>query len=786
MKQIFSQTVVLFSFVIFFLIVLSGFTILGEEVNLSEVNWSLKKGNVWAKNPESIKQNQEKDGVIHIEHTGEKDWALSEGVRIPVKPGDVFEMNAKLKKTGGSVSIAVITRKAKGETILWSYAQKDCAEDGDWILCTSKFMVPFGVETIEPRVMGYSPSSVWIESFTLKKTNESKLVSVDDAPVILENQFLKVELIPATGLFAITDKRTKRTWTQATSSAKVIAIPSKTGAKSSIRLINTETMTEFAATLHIEPNRPELVLRLEGEGELSGSVAYPNPFQSKPGDRLIIPMNEGISYPVEMRDIKIQRLVGYGGHGICMAFWGQIEDANGSGMMAILETPDDIAIDIKRHDSELLQVNALWEPSCGQFGYTRSIRFVFFDEGAHVAICKRYREYAKEIGLFKPFTEKVKENPNIDLLLGAANIWYWNNDRMKIVREMKELGMDKLLWSGGGSGDDIAAMNKLGGVLTSRYDIYQDIMDPARFNEVAYVHGDWTTDAWPHDINWSKSDGTWRKGWEVEQKDKSKPRIPCAVICDSKAVPYAKKRIAEELKTKPFTARFIDTTVAAPWFECYNPDHPMTRSDSRRHKMELLKTICDFKLVCGSETGHDASVPFCDFYEGMLSLGPYRVHESGRNMIQVIEDVPPQIIEFQLNSALRLPLWELVYHDCVVAQWYWGDYNNKLPKVWKERDLFNVLYGTPPMYMFTQENWNANKEKFAASYKVATETAKKGAYSEMTDHKILSPDRLVQQTVFSNGLVATVNFSDKSFTLKNGETIPAKSAKVTGGQKLTK
>ena len=68
--------------------------------------------------------------------------------------------------------------------------------------------------------------------------------------------------------------------------------------------------------------------------------------------------------------------------------------------------------------------------------------------------------------------------------------------------------------------------------------------------------------------------------------------------------------------------------------------------------------------------------------------------------------------------------WELVYHDCVVAQWYWGDYNNKLPKVWRKRDLFNALYGTPPMYLFDMKQWTEKKAQFAASYKVSTPVAR--------------------------------------------------------------
>ena len=38
------------------------------------------------------------------------------------------------------------------------------------------------------------------------------------------------------------------------------------------------------------------------------------------------------------------------------------------------------------------------------------------------------------------------------------------------------------------------------GVLTSRYDIFQDVMDPANFPKLRGVHPDWTTDAWPDDL----------------------------------------------------------------------------------------------------------------------------------------------------------------------------------------------------------------------------------------------------------------------------------------------
>ena len=99
----------------------------------------------------------------------------------------------------------------------------------------------------------------------------------------------------------------------------------------------------------------------------------------------------------------------------------------------------------------------------------------------------------------------------------------------------------------------------------------------------------------------------------------------------------------------------------------------------------------------------------------------------------------------------RLPLWELVYHDCVVAQWYWGDYNNKLPALWDRRDLFNALYGTPPMFMFNRKQWESQHDRFVQSYRTATPVARATGYAEMLSHRWLTDDHAVQETRFANG-----------------------------------
>jgi hypothetical protein len=498
---------------------------------------------------------------------------------------------------------------------------------------------------------------------------------------------------------------------------------------------------------------------------MPAGIQFPHPFSGITGDYLVVPMNEGISYPVDDPTISPLHLIAYGGHGICMAFYGVTDGERGQ--MAIFETPDDASLRVERQAGRLVNVPQ-WESQRGQFGYARKLRYVFFDKGGHVAMAKRYRAYAQKIGLFKTLAEKRESNPNVDLLIGAVNVWCWDRNSVPLVREMQAAGIQRILWSNQQPPENLKALNELG-VLTSRYDIYQDVMAPTNFPRLGWIHPDWTTNAWPKDIIVDRR-GQFLQGWGVETKDGG--MIPCGVICDKQALPYARERVPADLATHPYRCRFIDTTTAAPWNECYNPDHLMTRTESRVAKMELLRYMSEeAKLVTGCETGHDASVPYLHYFEGMMSLGPYRVPDSGRRMSEIWSTVPSPVAKFQLGQNYRLPLWELVFHDCVVAQWYWGDYNNKLPALWDKRDLFNVLYGVPPMFMFNKKLWEQNQARFVQSYTNTCPYVRQVGYQEMTDHRFLTPDRNVQQTKFSNGVTITVNFGETPYAFPGGTMV---------------
>ncbi|MGB8353534.1 MAG: glycoside hydrolase [Chthoniobacteraceae bacterium] len=719
-----------------------------------------------------------------IEHTGQHDWSLAHSLILKVHPGEIFELSAWVRFQGaGNAMLGVVTRDATGTAIDWVYGGQLTRETKGWSLLRSRFIIPPGIVTINPRLIGEGPATVWCDDFTLTGQGSLDALRAPGLPeaLALHNTTLDVTFHTRDATFSITDHRSKRTWNQRASGAQMIVLDAKPATAAAaqntinLQLLDPLTMAKITATARLDPATPELVISLQGSGKMETLLAWPAPFASEKGQLLILPVNEGISYPVDDPSLSPAHCILYSGHGLCMPWYGATD--GGPGWMAIVETPDDASVDVPRSGG-LLSLVPEWQPQKQQFGPQRTIRYIFSDTGGYVAMAKRYREYAKQTGLFKTLEEKRKANPAVDLLVGAVNIWCWDPAAAAWCRELQALGITHILWSSALPPDQIKALNAMG-VLTSRYDIYQDTMDPANFPKLKWLHPDWTTDAWKNHDLMIGADGDWVRGWEIEAKDGS--MIPCGTLCDREALPYAQKRIPADLATHPYKCRFIDTTTASPWRECYNPRHPMTRSDSKHYKMELLRYVSEgCGLVCGSETGHDAAVPYVDYFEGMLSLGPYRIPDAGRDMARIWDEVPDKVAKFQTGHAYRIPLWELVYHDCVIAQWYWGDYNNKLPKLWDRRDLWNALYGTPPMFMFDRKIWDANKARFVQSYQTAEPVARATAYSEMLTHEWLTHDHAIQRTRFANGVTVTVNFGDTPWSSPEGLTLPALGYHIDG------
>ena len=258
-------------------------------------------------------------------------------------------------------------------------------------------------------------------------------------------------------------------------------------------------------------------MRLTGAGDVRQPVAFPPPFVSGPGTWLVLPMNEGIVFPVDDATLSPITLNTYSGHGLCMPWYGVTDTAHRVGRpdhpANARRRPRGLHPPARRPPVRPARLGGLARhvPS-----YARALTYVFAAKGGYVAQAKRYRAYAQASGLFKTLAQKRRENPNVDLLVGAVNVWNWELDKVALCREMKSLGMDRVLWSGGGKPAEIAQINALG-YLSSRYDIFQDVYPPEApvwLNNHA---------GWPQDLVWLPN-GDFMHGWADRERSRMGPK----------------------------------------------------------------------------------------------------------------------------------------------------------------------------------------------------------------------------------------------------------------------
>ena len=122
------------------------------------------------------------------------------------------------------------------------------------------------------------------------------------------------------------------------------------------------------------------------------------------------------------------------------------------------------------------------------------------------------------------------------------------------------------------------------------------------------------------------------------------------------------------------------------------------------------------------------------------------------------------LVKYSINEYTRVPLYELVYHDAIVTSWRWEDGNHHNPDIWWKKDLFNILYGTAPLWSIDQDRWASFKATFQESYNKICPWLQQICYDELVSHRFISADHTIQETQFSSGKRAVVNFGDMSYT----------------------
>jgi hypothetical protein len=516
----------------------------------------------------------------------------------------------------------------------------------------------------------------------------------------------------------------------------------------------------FRCTVHLDSRW--LAFAVEEIDEELPSLIFPTPIASQ---SLVLPLGIGQWARTPIRE----RLFCFPFCGYTMRWFGGLEED--AGWIGILSVG---VADAGVH-ATAFSASPAWLKSMGRWSGPREVRYSF-RTGGYVALAKAYRTWAEEDGLVDTLQEKIEEIPQAAGLIGGPMVSIYQAQPIRrdshegrgrsvppeveeqhgglrigvthsqaaaIVGQARANGMERGIvnvrgWIPGGydnshpdvwppepalgTADELKALlAQAPPVLGVLHDNYMDMYEQAP----SFPHGIILT---------SKGEplpaGVWAGGqaW---------------LVCPRVALEYA-RRNWENMKALEPDGAFLDTTACQNLLECYHPDHPATRTDDMWLKAELLSHFRNQGLVVGSEEVSDFAAPVCHWFENRHS------HIVGE----------------------AIPLWPLVFHDCAVCYRYSDPAGADPSGHGAQNRLADMLWGYSLLYSVrSPEQWEERSATFAAGRDVLEWHGRVGL-DEMTDHRFLSEDCLLEQTAFASGASIACNFSGEQREV-DGRTVEA-------------
>jgi hypothetical protein len=349
-----------------------------------------------------------------------------------------------------------------------------------------------------------------------------------------------------------------------------------------------------------------------------------------------------------------------------------------------------------------------------------------------------------------------------------------------MMEELKEAGFDRALlvvdgWKALRDSPATIRRTKALGYLLAPYDSYNSIHSPdagpdetwetAQFDRKLYETG--------AIVRW---DGTKRPGF-LRRGYLLSPLV---------AQPYVERRVSELWKEFRSNAWFIDCDAFGEVHEDYSSLHPASQEDDMRARLRRMAWIRDtYRLVIGSEGGSAYAASTLHFAQGMttpvIGFGDPDLRDPRSpyflgGWTQPLRQAPLKPIYARpfFDPRFRLPLYQTVFHDSVVTT---DHPDAPLPKYSDQivtRALLSSLYNVPPLYWLDREEFARRKRWIQAHHKFFAPLHRETGLLPLTAFDWLTPDRLVQRTVFGGKVELEANFGSKPFKYR-GSVLPGRS-----------
>jgi hypothetical protein len=432
----------------------------------------------------------------------------------------------------------------------------------------------------------------------------------------------------------------------------------------------------------LEGNVEDLVCRIQAEdGEIRvRELVWPASFEAGSFESTVVPFMQGMLLPRDWpRAVRLYDSMSYG-RGLYMPWWGF--DRRGASVLVLLETPDDAGCRFDHPAGGPTSIDVRWVHSLGRWSSPRVVRFAFLDTGGYVGLAKRYRRYIRETGKFVSLREKIARNPLVGKLIGAPVIHtsiLYHVQPQSSYYDKKDPAKNHQLVTFDKRASELEALAALGfrrayvhldGWGVRGYDnLHPDILPPCpeaggwggmrRFAETCFELGfvfaihdqyrDYYLDAASYNPRNAQVGENGRREFHATWYGGTQ-----TYLCPSLAPGHVAKNHRALLDHGVrLRGAYLDVFAVVPPDECYNPEHPVTRSECLRFRGDCFDFVRSYGGVVSSEEPADWAVPHLDLvHHGPFALDPDP--GSGPAM------------------GIPIPLFDLVYHDALLLPWSLG------------------------------------------------------------------------------------------------------------------
>ena len=514
-----------------------------------------------------------------------------------------------------------------------------------------------------------------------------------------------------------------------------------------------------------EKTTGDLSFEVRTEGDAPGEiefVAYPSPWEPGCESPLytVLPRMQGeLVLPGSKLTVekgKVFERTAY------MPMFGQTQGKYS--YLAVYDTPCDASYSFSSGKAE-----PLWRTSLGTMRYQRRMLYSFL-RGDYNDIALRYRRYVKEKGQLITLKTKAAINPLVARLAGCPVIHtgitvhispdsrYYEpgnpehndhfvsfDERAGQIRLLRKKGLKKAYTHFDGWGvrgyDNLHPSPLPPSPVAGGTEGMKRLMDAVR--ECGYLFGihdqyrDYYYDAPGFTLDEARQnlDGShshnhiWYGGHY-------------AYLCAEKAVEYVKRNytLLARMGIEPDSS-YLDVFSLAELDECFNPRHRMSREQCVKYRRECLDYLTSRGIIPSSEETLDCILPS----QVLCHHSPFNAQD------------------LENGDVLGIPLFNLVYHDCVIIPWTGlpGEAGGSgLPQ-----PISTYLYAilnAGPVYCPIDADENT-----IASVHEACRISERLMYTPMLRHEFAGSSGLLQRITYADGTVIEADMEKGTYRVEH-------------------